>query len=332
VGIPEEDLRRLFKPFYQASNNPSRGGSGLGLMISRNLSELMGGNLTLTSVSGRGTEVKVIFDLKLLPKAIEQDTDISVAKDKSATALRVLVVDDYPANRMLLSQQLTFLGHLVVEAEDGAKGLEAWQTQPFDVVISDCSMPVMNGYEMVSSIRAAEISHNWSACHILGFTANALEDEKTRCRAAGMDGCMFKPVTIQNLSWHLNSVRAIEARGVINKKNADVMDISNLERLVVGNINAIKNLLSKLIASTIEDRSELNEVVVKGDYCELARVAHRIKGGARIIKAVQVEKCCEMLEESIGIGSAEEELEARVTDLCRAMVSLEDALKLYCNR
>ena len=153
-GISQEDQQRLFSPFSQASNHgqSARGGSGLGLMISRTLSEMMGGSLVLNSVLGQGTQVEMRASLPTLATLSPQPI-VEPAPLLESQALKVLVIDDYPANRLLLSQQLHYLGHRVVDAVDGAHGLRAWRAEHFDAVITDCNMPLMNGYELARAIR-----------------------------------------------------------------------------------------------------------------------------------------------------------------------------------
>lgn len=149
IGISSEDQSHLFSPFSQASNNTqsARAGSGLGLAISRTLCEMMGGSLRLSSEVGKGTQVEMLLDLPLLDALPEVEAPVEPAPLEQRV-LNILVVDDYPPNRLLLSKQLGYLGHHVTEAEDGAHGLRAWRTRSFDVVITDCSMPIMNGYAL----------------------------------------------------------------------------------------------------------------------------------------------------------------------------------------
>lgn len=115
----------------------------------------------------------------------------------------MLVVDDHPANRMLLDKQLTYLGHQVWLAEDGEKGLIQWRQRDYDLVLTDCNMPVMNGYELTQQIRKNE--KGTKRCLIFGITANAQHEEIVRCKEAGMDDCLFKPVTLEHLRRRLNN-------------------------------------------------------------------------------------------------------------------------------
>nr|BFE95526.1 hypothetical protein GCM10020185_60620 [Pseudomonas brassicacearum subsp. brassicacearum] len=156
-GISPEDQRRLFSPFTQATHTTqsARSGSGLGLVISRTLCEMMGGTLTLRSAAGAGTQVEILLDLPLLD-ALPTAPPVEAEALVPGRALSILVVDDYPANRLLLSQQLGYLGHRVQEAQNGVEGLHAWRSEHFDVVITDCNMPLMSGYELARAIRDEE--------------------------------------------------------------------------------------------------------------------------------------------------------------------------------
>ncbi|MET0612296.1 MAG: transporter substrate-binding domain-containing protein, partial [Pseudomonas caspiana] len=141
IGISALDQQRLFSSFVQAGNNPDSGrqGSGLGLVISRTLCEMMGGRLQLDSVLGRGTQIDVSLELPELQSLSPGESPEN--EEQAATRpLTILVVDDYPANRLLMSRQLGYLGHSVMVAEEGRQGLERWRELQFDVVMTDCNM------------------------------------------------------------------------------------------------------------------------------------------------------------------------------------------------
>ncbi|QJI37927.1 transporter substrate-binding domain-containing protein [Pseudomonas sp. ADAK13] len=297
MGIGEEDQKRLFSPFTQASNNDqsARSGSGLGLVISRTLCEMMGGRLTLDSTLGKGTRIDLRLDLTTLQPLF----DAAPVEDEPAVmshALNILIIDDYPANRQLLTQQLNYLGHRVEDAEDGAHGLRAWRSGQFDVVITDCNMPLMNGYELARAIRAEETSRGLPPSLVLGFTANAQPEEKVRCLAAGMDDCLFKPISLKDLSARLAGL-ATEQRPAQPWFSADDdIDLSSVEHLAGGNIASIKSLLGDLAGSNEQDMARLMQLFTRHDLQGLADLAHRVKGGARIIKAQGLIRCCDDLE------------------------------------
>jgi two-component system sensor histidine kinase EvgS len=332
VGISEEDQRRLFSPFVQASNNTqsARTGSGLGLVISRELCEMMGGQLHLSSVEGIGTRVEVVMVVPLLEPE-EQVADAEEQAPASTRSLNVLVVDDYPANRMLLAQQLSFLGHRVTDAENGALGLAAWRQGSFDVLITDCTMPVMNGYELARAVRSEEAALARVPCRIFGFTANAQPEEVERCREAGMDRCLFKPISLKDLSACLASGLAqIATPGVGDKLDGQVdeIDLTYLKQLSQGDDLLVHKLLAELSSSNRQDLATLIELFVKDDFEGLAALAHGVKGGGRLVQAKTMIECCEQLEAVCRTGEPEH-LAAAVDALHSSMEQLGDELDRY---
>ncbi|MFO2462310.1 transporter substrate-binding domain-containing protein [Pseudomonas sp. 15FMM2] len=296
MGISPDDQQRLFVPFNQASHS-SAGGSGLGLAISRKLCSMMQGELNLTSVLGQGTQMEVLLELEVLaplPTSRPEPVLPEVGK-----VLKVLVVDDYPANRLLLSQQLSYLGHTVGDEPDGAHGLRAWRNGHFDVVITDCNMPVMTGYELARAIRAEESASGAAPCLILGFTANAQPEEKDRCLEAGMDDCLFKPISMKDLTARLSGVESVfdDATDVDEPMQlTDELDLSSLEQLAHGNPTLVNSLLQDLASSNEEDLLRLLKLFSDHDLTGLSDLGHRVKGGARIIKAHRLIHCCEQLQ------------------------------------
>lgn len=294
VGIAASELAALGQPFRQASNHcqSPRTSTGLGLNISRKLCQLMGGQLLVRSTLGEGTEVQVQLKLPLLP-GTGPPPGPTVAQVEPGVRLRVLVVDDYPANRQLLEQQLAYLGHRSQVAEDGAQALRLWLKQPFDVVISDCNMPILDGHGLSRAIRLHERRHRRPRCRLIGLTASAQEVDRRRGCEAGMDECLFKPLDLDSLSQALARVRPTgHASG-----QEILLNLAHLRRLVGNDEAALRALLGDLRASNHEDLLRLQNL---GDEPEaLAPLAHRIKGCARIARlealvalCEQVERCC----------------------------------------
>jgi two-component system sensor histidine kinase EvgS len=257
---------------------------------------MMGGSLTLSSELGQGTQIEVRLSLPTLEPLVAAPVE-DVALVRSQHSLNILVIDDYPANRLLLSQQLSYLGHRVTDAEDGAHGLRAWRQQAFDVVITDCNMPIMNGYQLARAIRDEEAARGLPRSLVLGFTANALAEEKERCAEAGMDDCLFKPISLKDLNLRLASVVA-QPRPAIEELPlaAGDIDLGSLEQLTRGDRDSIKSLLTDLATSNAQDMAKLMRLFSQHDVPGLADLAHRVKGGARIIKAQTLIQACEALE------------------------------------
>lgn len=326
MGISEADQSRLFSPFIQASNNTqsARSGSGLGLVICRTLCEMMGGTLRLQSVLGQGTQVEVLLQVpRLEPIAMPIEPESAPLQSRSLT---ILVVDDYPANRLLLAQQMRYLGHQVVDAEHGARGLERWHARSFDVVITDCNMPVMNGYDLARAIREQEHLLGMKPCLILGFTANAQPEEVDRCLEAGMNKCLFKPISLKDLSDCLASVGGEEADALCGA--APEIDLRYLRETSQGDDAQVQKMLAALATSNQQDMARLLALFVDGDRKGLMGLAHGVKGGARLIDARDVIQRCERLEDACAASHAPE-LTETVDALYQSMERLDELLAPY---
>ncbi|RAY75701.1 hypothetical protein DP190_23085 [Enterobacter cloacae] len=209
-GIKKEAQINLFSPFEQVENIHS--GSGLGLSICKELISLMGGSINLQSELNIGTSVyiKLPVSFREVSKPITRDISIPYEK-KDIKSLHVLIVDDHPANRLLLSRQLKLMGHSCSEAVNGHDGFTKWKMHEPDIILTDCSMPILNGLEMTKMIRA----HN-DSIQIIGITADAQEDERLRCIDTGMNYCLFRPVKFNELAMILDTITVGLSIGTIN--------------------------------------------------------------------------------------------------------------------
>jgi two-component system sensor histidine kinase EvgS len=299
VGISPDDRQRLFSPFVQASNHlqSARSGSGLGLVISRSLCEMMGGTLRLDSAPGEGTRVEVSLELPLLAALAQAPTPAT--KVAATCSLSVLVVDDHPVNRLLLCWQLSELGHQTVDTENGDEGLQRWRTQAFDVVITDCNMPRRNGYQLARAIREEEVLSGRQACLILGFTANAQAEERTRCLNAGMDGCLFKPIRLHDLAQALAAASHCDEPADPGEVPALAeIDLSTLEQMAGDNRALIEQLRKEVLNSLHLDLQRLEALQQEQDRGGLRELAHHIKGGAQMVGAARVVAACIALEQA----------------------------------
>ncbi|PBQ19338.1 hybrid sensor histidine kinase/response regulator [Pseudomonas congelans] len=323
IGISIEDQQRLFEPFAQADNTGqmARTGAGLGLVICRSLCMMMGGNLSLDSTPGHGTRIS----MNLVLTTLEALSGQPVAEQPAAVAhqtLRILIVDDHPANRLLLCQQLGYLGHHCEMAENGARGLERWKADDFDLVVADCNMPIMNGYDMTAAIRRQERASERQRCPVWGFTANAQSDEIERCRTAGMDDCLFKPIGLSMLSERLAAIAPLAHTRTLP------FSLDSVSNLTGERPEMVERLLAQLLHSNHEDRLALARLTPEKDRRKTRDLAHRIKGAARIITASRVVDACDALELACDPDTPDEQFRTCRQAVELAMIELEDALIL----
>ena len=211
-GMDEETLARLFKPFAQADETISRshGGTGLGLSITRRLAELMGGSATVESSPGRGSTFTISFRAgSAQPPVAASGGSAAQTGDVrellKSSNLRVLLVDDHPINRQVAALFLRPFNMHIVEAVDGAEALEALEREPFDIVLMDMHMPVMDGPTAVARIRASHEA--WSSVPVIALTADAMSGDKERYLAMGMTGYLSKPLAERDLLSEIARVR-----------------------------------------------------------------------------------------------------------------------------
>jgi PAS domain S-box-containing protein len=191
VGIPEAAQAALFQRFQQADGSTARkfGGSGLGLVITRGLAEMMGGEVGFTSTEGVGST----FWLDVSAPAAEPAMAALLDTLPSLEGLTLLVVEDNPTNRLVATKILEGLGAEVHTAEDGVLGVEAVTSRPFDLVLMDVQMPRMDGVEATKQIRA--LPNATASIPIVGLTANVMLHQWKTYREAGMDGVACKPIS-----------------------------------------------------------------------------------------------------------------------------------------
>lgn len=338
IGISKSYQHQLFQPFIQVPKNDGASGTGLGLAICRKLTDMMNGRIRLESVPGQGTKVTVSLLLQLL-KPLPKVKKLVPQTEVVMIPLSVLVVDDHTPNRLLLSQQLNYLGHRVETAEDGQRALQKWREGHFDLVITDCNMPIMNGYELAHSIRQEERKKGMKPSVVIGYTANAQPDEVDRCLQAGMNDCLFKPISLDNLLNRLLTIMNLPgevqpAQGdQLTQKRASMVEtlktfnLNALDELAQGNTGLVKTLLDEIVRTNDADMETLCELLNDRDWKKLGEYAHRIKGGARLVDAQQLEAACSQLEDVCKNPTPDSEIQQRAEFLITLMTQLQVELK-----
>ena len=202
MGIPQDDLDKLFLPFFQSSNSDSLmlSGTGLGLTISSSLAERMHGRILVVSELGKGSRFTLELPLSAAITSEENSTKLSVISHANVLqGLYILVAEDNPINTQLIKAYLKGVTDNLVCVTDGQQALEATLDRAggFDVILMDCHMPVMNGFDAARAIRASERGRRRTT--IIAVTAGAMEGDKAECLAAGMDDVLSKPFSKNDL-------------------------------------------------------------------------------------------------------------------------------------
>jgi two-component system sensor histidine kinase EvgS len=330
IGISQEAQRHLFQSFSQVHQpgQSSRGGTGLGLAISLKLAQMMSGDISLSSSPGKGTTVVAKLLLPLLTPSSQPSQAVAkvLPARKSLAALKVLIVDDHKTNRLLLSQQLQYLGHQVDVASDGEEAYELWSKNRFDLLITDCNMPRMNGYELVKRIRQDEEREGKAHCKIFGYTANTQTEEIERCKQAGMDDCLFKPVSLEELDARLED--RVSTAGVFHPQT-EIFDATIIQQFTAGEHANTQRFLESYI---YENRKDLEALRTQGaivDRPQLSQQIHKMKGAARIIGAQQVASICQQLETLVRDEDDDRIIHNSFEELVTATEKLESEITCY---
>jgi CheY-like chemotaxis protein len=206
--MTEEQISRLFGEFEQADESTTRrfGGTGLGLAISRRLARLMGGDLTVQSSPGRGSTFRLRIAAEPATASPALSTPAADGTTGGLRGARVLLVDDNSTNRKVVQMFTKQFGLAIVEAENGAQALEKIASQPFDLVLMDVHMPVMDGCEAVKRIRAS--GQPWADIPVIALTADAMPGDQERYMAMGMTSYVAKPIELRELFTAINGALA----------------------------------------------------------------------------------------------------------------------------
>ena len=196
IGINEEKAGDLFQSFTQADTSTTRkyGGSGLGLTISKQLTEIMQGKIWYKSTPGVGTVfcLQYTFEISQLKAENSDDIDILTA-DVQMPASTILLVEDTEVNVMIATQLLEELGHTVDVSVNGEEAVKKVAENEYDLILMDCFMPVMDGYEATRLIRQYEKKHSKTSVPVIALTADVSVENREKCQSVGMDDFIVKP-------------------------------------------------------------------------------------------------------------------------------------------
>ncbi len=327
IGIPRDQLDRIFRPFTQADYSMTRrySGTGLGLTISRRITELLGGSLSVESETGVGS----IFKLSVDPGSMEGVPLLSVPPLLDALlideadelpipqlpSLRVLLVEDGETNRRLIHLVLRRHGCEVVDAENGQVGVLLAMSREFDVILMDMQMPVKDGYTATAELRAAGLK-----VPIVALTAHAMSDDEQHCLRAGCSDYLSKPISERRLIEKLAEItRRIETERAFAESLDPVSDPQALQCDVPLNDPEFRSIIEEFSVRLENRLTEARNFADTRDWKALAQFAHWLKGSGGTVGFHQFTTPASQLErmakaESVEqVGMAIRELEQLLT-------------------
>lgn len=302
MGISAEDQARLFTRFTQVDGSSRRqhSGTGLGLAISRQLAQLMGGDVALVSRRGHGSTFTLRIPLEL---AQPSTTTARAAAGTVHAEARVLLVEDNEVNQLVATRMLAKLGYRnVQQAFTGREAVDACTRQAFDIVLMDCQMPVMDGWEATTRLRQMGLK-----VPIVAFTASATSTDRDRCMAAGMDDYMTKPIELEILAdkmqrWLAGAVRAPKVA----------------EKPAAGRVAFDRAVIGDFFAGDTELFAQAKEIFVRQtrealqacpdplrERPAVRKLMHRIRGSAATLGATWLADVTQRLEHDETAGDAQ---------------------------
>jgi PAS domain S-box-containing protein len=354
IGISREDQERIFSPFTQVDLSSTRrfGGAGLGLAICAQLVAMMKGSITVNSVPGQGAEF--VFTARFQPAIAAlagpfrpaADSRLAGAPRAAAPrrALTVLLAEDTHANQELVISVLSRYGHRVHVARNGRQAVDMYQERPYDVILMDVQMPVLDGLEATRQIRTLE-SASGTHVPIVAMTAHAMQGDRERCLAAGMDDYLPKPLEVLRLE---ETVRNAAARKFApacggapqathdgNGSEVEAVPVAaapfdpqaTLRRLD-GDVELFRKMIGFYLEDSPELLGEIHRGIQSGDARLVERAAHTLKGLAANLDGSATRNAAARVEDLGRLGNLNQ-AEAALRPLAAEAANLAKALRAY---
>ena len=349
IGIAADKLEQIFEPFVQADGSTTRqfGGTGLGLAISRQLVGLMEGTIGVKSQEGAGSTFwftavfeKQVGSISAAPHREPRELQAPTEEGMALTAnMHILLVEDEQTNQLILKSILEKFGYRVDLAGNGKECLLMLQDNDYALVLMDCMMPVMNGYETTSVIRDQMSDVKSHSIPVIALTANAMREDRDKCLAAGMDDYLSKPVDVGALlamleKWRrLDSAPEIEAGAETDQCDTGNM-IFDMTQFVSRNQNDI--VASRAVATVFSESipeylREIRTALTEKNAAVLCQSAHKLKGSAANLSMTLLSEKARMIESLAETGNLEKaaellpELEQKLEQALEALKNMLEA-------
>lgn len=316
IGIPAEKLSDIFESFTQADASITRkyGGTGLGLTIARQLVALQHGKISVRSESGKGSLFTVVLPFPLA-RSSRQSKPASRPETRlgdilTFEPLNVLLVEDNEINQLYAASLLKKWNCKVTLAANGKEAVDKVARESFDLVLMDVQMPVMDGYEATKTIRSGSSPGN--RVPILALTANASVKDVDKCLETGMNDCISKPFTPEQLFRRIQKYRPIRTAGEEKK----IVDLKYLHEASRDDAEFVQTMVKAIISNLPESISTIQEQTEKKNWIKVAEAVHRIKSSLKMIGLEESRRNASLIEEMV-YNQNPERVPALATDLCR---------------
>ncbi|MBE0504293.1 MAG: response regulator [Desulfuromonadales bacterium] len=319
IGIAADKLDKIFEPFTQGDSSSTRqyGGTGLGLSIARQLTELMGGTIGVDSVQDGGTKFWFTVVLakqldKTAPVPEELAGDEAVASDLSnpdngrkapptQNRNRILLAEDDQINQHMTKLFLTKSGYLVDVANNGREALKLLEENDYAMVLMDCMMPELSGYETTTMIRNPASAVRDHSIPVIALTANAMQEDRDNCLAAGMDDYLVKPIEVSKVleilkKWVPFAAEADEGTDIGTTRNA-IFDQEELIARSMGDIDLSRYVATIFMENAPDYIEAIRSALTAKDVGALRQSTHKLKGAAATMALLQLTEAARSFEE-----------------------------------
>lgn len=324
IGIPENKRNAIFQKFSQADTSTTRkyGGTGLGLVITKNLVEIMGGNIDFKRNRFDGSTFWFSIPLAKTPKeSIAHNARAPKPDFKPVIGKKILLVEDNPVNQEYALQILKTMGLNAVLAENGVAAVQYFRAHAseIDLILMDCRMPEMDGYEATQLIRSIELSQTPGAnVPIIALTANAIKGDIEKCMLSGMNDYLAKPIsrhTLENAlkNWLFSEpspLQFILENPVVN--NMELIDINVYSEMLDIMGDEMPNIVDQYIKSITTYITTMTSSLKDGDYKGIAESAHPLKSSSASMGALQMNILCSQIEHTARNEDPEDTLESLI--------------------
>ena len=340
IGISAQAQKTLFESFTQADGSTTRrfGGTGLGLSICKQLIELMGGEIDVDSEPGEGSVFWFILELPIVARQIVAPLNNVPDQEDSVNSQqlpqfrgRVLLAEDVEFNQMVACSMLSQFGIDVDVASDGEQAVAAWRDGSYDLILMDCQMPLMDGYQATEAIRQQEQQRGQGRIPVVALTANAMKSDRDKCLESGMDDFLSKPVEMEMLGKILGkslqslhqqddvsseSVVATRQMASVDKSLVDQDKLDSMRKMMGPKI--FEQLVPVFMDSTEKLLDDLLHASEQSDSSQVHLLAHSIKSASANVGAMRLSDLASALEGK-----------ARQSDLDEASQSIRQLREMF---